>query len=50
MHIDAVEDQIEKKPWGGYGVKRQEVASPSMAGERFPSTEPDKGFHEERYR
>jgi len=40
---NAVEDQIEKKPWGGYGVKRQEVASPST-GERFPSTEPVKDF------
>jgi len=40
---NAVEDQIEKKPWGGYGVKRQEVTSPST-GERFPSTEPVKDF------
>lgn len=40
---NAVEDQLEKKPWGGYGVKRQEVASPST-GERFPSTEPVKDF------
>jgi len=41
---NAVEDQIEKKPWGGYGLKRQEVKSPS--GERFPSTEPIKDFME----
>jgi hypothetical protein len=40
---NAVEDQIERKPWGGYGVKRQEVSSPS-SGERFPSTEPVKDF------
>ena len=42
---NAVEDQIERKPWGGYGLKRQEVSSPS-SGERFPSTEPVKDFME----
>ena len=42
---NAVEDQIERKPWGGYGLKRQEVRSPST-GERFPSTEPIKDFME----
>ena len=42
---NAVEDQIEKKPWGGYGLKRQEVTSPST-GERFTSTEPIKDFME----
>ena len=41
---NAVEDQVERKPWGGYGLKRQEVRSPS--GERFPSTEPIKDFME----
>ena len=41
----AVEDQIERKPWGGYGLKRQEVRSPST-GERFPSIEPVKDFME----
>jgi len=42
---NAVEDQVERKPWGGYGLKRQEVRSPST-GERFPSTEPIKDFME----
>ena len=42
---NAVEDQVERKPWGGYGLKRQEVRSPST-GERFPSTEPVKDFME----
>ena len=42
---NAVEDQVERKPWGGYGLKRQEVRSPST-GERFPSIEPVKDFME----
>jgi hypothetical protein len=37
----AVEKQIEKKPWGGYGVKRQVVES---AGETFPTTTPIRDF------
>ena len=37
----AVEKQIEKKPWGGYGVKRQVVES---GGQEFRSTEPIKDF------
>ena len=38
---EAVEKQIEKKPWGGYGVKRQVVES---AGETFPTTTPIRDF------
>ena len=37
----AVEKQIEKKPWGGYGVKRQVVES---GGQTFPTTTPIQDF------
>jgi len=38
---ESVEKQIEKKPWGGYGVKRQVIES---AGETFPTTTPIRDF------
>ena len=37
----AVEKQIERKPWGGYGVKRQVVES---GGQTFPTTTPIQDF------
>ena len=36
-----IANQIEKKPWGGFGVKQQLVES---GGQRFPSREPVKDF------
>ena len=36
-----IANQIEKKPWGGLGVKQQLVES---GGQRFPSREPVKDF------
>ena len=38
---EAVENQIEKKPWGGYGVKKQVVES---GGQTFNTTTPIKDF------
>ena len=38
---ESVEKQIEKKSWGGYGVKRQVIES---AGETFPTTTPIRHF------